>query len=874
MGMKRIAWAGGLIAALLSTVNGQQAPKPDFDTATLAWDRGDYVAALGGYKALLAAPGGEKWLEAIALQTGELFQTREVTADGANPRFSPDGRLVAYETGSGPARVTRIVEAAADMRVIAEVKGHSLAFLPQGDRVVYLKVQPADELSQAQAALENAGQTPARFAVQQQLNWLLLRHVDIVTRSLSTGQERVCPTDGLLKAAVAPSADGRMIYVTGAREDDPSRSDIYGVAVDCDHPVAVTKEPGYKSGIVVDPKGAFLLYAPVTTNPFARPAATSGSGTSGGGRGGQGGGGRAGGGFGQGGSFAVLDLKTGAATVVTGFSPVLSADGSTLAYISRSGDETSVMAGLPGGPASAVKKTRDRLAAIAVSPDGSRIAYQAMPKDDWEIFVVNRDGSNDTRVTREIQHDVSPRFLTNGLLIAATGEPRHLRSSLYDLQTLARTRLFHNNTVRTIAPEYAWTASADGRQLLITAERDGDTVSPNRGIYLVSLDRKVTVPEVQARIDTSLAAEKALRAKGERMFRPILADVKRAIAEVSTPRIYGYEAALFNFDSKHISKPGNKQAAEYLFNTYRSFGYEPQYQWFEPRGALGGKSANVIATLRGTESPGLVYVVSSHYDSNASGPGADDDSSATAALLEAARVLAKRPMPATIVFASFTGEESGLLGSREFVRQAQENGLRIVGALNNDMIGWANDYRLDNTIRYSNAGIRDVQHAASFLTRLITYDARYFKATDAASYYEAYGDIVGGIGSYPVLGNPHYHQPTDLLETVNHELVAETSKVTVASIMLLASSPSPVKDLKVAPAAGGMTKATWTASLEEKVRAYIVAWGPPEAPLRNTMRVSTPEATIASAAPGMLISVKAVNARGMEGWDWARAVIK
>ena len=37
--------------------------------------------------------------------------------------------------------------------------------------------------------------------------------------------------------------------------------------------------------------------------------------------------------------------------------------------------------------------------------------------------------------------------------------------------------------------------------------------------------------------------------------------------------------------------------------------------------------------------------------------------------------------------------------------------MRIVGALNNDMIGWANDHRLDNTIRYSNAGIRDVQHA-------------------------------------------------------------------------------------------------------------------------------------------------------------------
>jgi Tol biopolymer transport system component len=883
MRTRRIAWTGGVIAALLATVSGQQAPKPDIETAALAWDRGDYAAALTAYKTLLAAPGGEQWLETIALQTGELFQTREITTDGANPRFSPDGRFVSYEAGSGTSRHTHVAEPGAGMRLAAEVKGHSLGFLPQGDRVVYLKLQPSEELTRAQALLDEAGQTPARFGAQQRLNWLLYKHVDIVTRSLSTGQERVCPTDGLLKSAVVPSADGRLIYVTGAREDDPSRSDIYSVAIDCDHPVAVTKEPGYKAGVVVDPRGAVLLYGTLGTNPFAKPAAAAagdGAAAAGGrgggaGAGGQGGGGgRGAGGFGQSGSFVVLDLKTGAASVVTGASPALSADGSTLAYVARSADGTSVMAGPPGAPAAVVKTTRERLGAIAVSPDGSRIAFQAMPKDDWEIFVVGRDGSNETRVTREIQHDVAPRFVTNSLLIAATGEPRHLRSSLYDLQTLRRTRLFHNNTVRTIAPEYAWLPSGDGRQVLVTAERDGDTVSPERGIYLVSLDARVTVPEVLARIDASLAAEKALRARGGRMFRPILAAVKRALADVSTSRIYSYEKALFDFDSKHISKPGNQAAGEYLFNTYRSFGYEPEYQWFEPRGALGGKSANVIATLRGTERPEIVYVVSSHYDSNASGPGADDDSSATAALLEAARVLAKRPMPATIIFASFTGEESGLLGSREFVRRAQESGMRIVGALNNDMIGWANDHRLDNTIRYSNPGIRDVQHAASFLTKLITYDARYFKSTDAASFHEAYGDIVGGIGSYPVLGNPHYHQPTDLLETVNHELVAETSKVTVASVMLLASSPSRVTNLKVAGPAGGPVSVTWAASPEKSVNGYVVAWGPADAPLRNTLRVIKPAAALAGAAPGMVVSVKAVNARGLEGWDWARTAIK
>ena len=134
-------------------------------------------------------------------------------------------------------------------------------------------------------------------------------------------------------------------------------------------------------------------------------------------------------------------------------------------------------------------------------------------------------------------------------------------------------------------------------------------------------------------------------------------------------------------------------------------------------------------------------------------------------------------MPATIIFASFTGEEAGLLGSREFVRRAVQDKLKIVGALNNDMIGWANDDRLDNTIRYSNPGIRDVQHGAAIeFTNLITYDALYYKSTDAAAYYEAYGDIVGGIGSYPVLGNPHYHQPHDLLGDINHQLVAEVGE--------------------------------------------------------------------------------------------------
>jgi Zn-dependent M28 family amino/carboxypeptidase len=84
---------------------------------------------------------------------------------------------------------------------------------------------------------------------------------------------------------------------------------------------------------------------------------------------------------------------------------------------------------------------------------------------------------------------------------------------------------------------------------------------------------------------------------------------------------------------------------------------------------------------------------------------------------------------------SFTGEEAGLLGSREFVTRAKANKWKIAGALNNDMIGWAADSsQLNNTIRYSNPGIRDIQHGASFLfTDLVLFDAKYYKSTDAAA---------------------------------------------------------------------------------------------------------------------------------------------
>jgi len=93
-----------------------------------------------------------------------------------------------WRTKQAPARpASRASLSRANMRVAADVKGHSLSFLPQGDRVVYLKILPSEELTEAQAELEKAGQR-RRVSPPAALNWLLYKHVEIVTRSLSTGR--------------------------------------------------------------------------------------------------------------------------------------------------------------------------------------------------------------------------------------------------------------------------------------------------------------------------------------------------------------------------------------------------------------------------------------------------------------------------------------------------------------------------------------------------------------------------------------------------------------------------------------------------------------------------------------------------------------
>jgi hypothetical protein len=91
--------------------------------------------------------------------------------------------------------------------------------------------------------------------------------------------------------------------------------------------------------------------------------------------------------------------------------------------------------------------------------------------------------------------------------------------------------------------------------------------------------------------------------------------------------------------------------------------------------------------------------------------------------------------------------------------------------------------------------------------------------------------------------------------------------------MLLASSPSRITGLQ-ATASGAAVTASWTPSPETGITGYLVTWGTAENPAQHMLRVAAPKATLAGAAKGAIVQVKAVNAKGLEGWDAAKTIAR
>lgn len=139
-------------------------------------------------------------------------------------------------------------------------------------------------------------------------------------------------------------------------------------------------------------------------------------------------------------------------------------------------------------------------------------------------------------------------------------------------------------------------------------------------------------------------------------------------------------------------------AADYLEGQMRAAGYTPERQTYTLGGhaadALAGVTAdNLVAELPGTQRPDEVLVVGAHYDSIMGSPGADDNASGVAALLELARLFQERPQPRTVRFVAFANEEppyflSEDMGSAAYATAARERGDALVAMMALDGIAY------------------------------------------------------------------------------------------------------------------------------------------------------------------------------------------
>lgn len=286
---------------------------------------------------------------------------------------------------------------------------------------------------------------------------------------------------------------------------------------------------------------------------------------------------------------------------------------------------------------------------------------------------------------------------------------------------------------------------------------------------------------------------------------------------------------------------------------------------------------NVLATLPGSQpqSADRIYIVSGHYDSICSdgsdftcdAPGADDDASGVAAVLELARVMSKHKFDATIVFMAVAGEEQGLLGSAYQAKKSRERGDNIEGMLTNDIIG--NSLSAD--------GVRDRKHVRLFsenvpmnetpeqaeirkrvgnehdsqarqLARAIDRECdRYVSGFDVVLINRLDRFLRGGDHkSYALAGYPgvrftemnedyrHQHQNVriengvqygDLPEFVDYDYIADVARVNAAGLATLARAPAPPKNVRVITAKLTTdTTLRWDANTEPDHAGYVIVW--------------------------------------------------
>jgi hypothetical protein len=423
-----------------------------------------------------------------------------------------------------------------------------------------------------------------------------------------------------------------------------------------------------------------------------------------------------------------------------------------------------------------------------------------------------------------------------------------------------------------------------------TSPRPGPT---RRAVLLSTAAAAVGLPllhSAPAAADTPTGPGRPERAqRPDRELRRLLREIDPDRIEASITRLVGF-GTRNTLSSQDDPVRGIGAARDWIFaemqaSAARSGGrMTVQKQAFTQTTGLPAPTVitNVITTLRGSTSPDRVYVVTGHYDSRITdvfdvtgdAPGADDDASGTAAVLELVRVFATRPTDATIMFVAVAGEEQGTFGSAFLAAQLKAAGTDIQGMFSNDIIGASNardGSRPDpRTVRLFVEGVPTSETArqtairqavggeddgpsrelARFVTsvaanddtgmdvRVIWRRDRFLRGSDHLPFLQQ-GYPAGRL-TEPRENFNHEHQDVrvengvqfgDLLEFVDFDYTARVTRVNAATLWSLAQGPGTPKDvIIVATTLTNQTTLHWTRGSEPDLAGYEVLWRETTAP--------------------------------------------
>ena len=252
--------------------------------------------------------------------------------------------------------------------------------------------------------------------------------------------------------------------------------------------------------------------------------------------------------------------------------------------------------------------------------------------------------------------------------------------------------------------------------------------------------------------------------------------VAALVRQVSAGRWFANVSTLAEFSRSSFNTAQLDAAREHIATQFASLGLavsEPQFEFTSGTTVI---ARNVIGRWQGAITPDDWIVVGGHYDSRQSqlsnpngAPGADDNASGCAGVMEAARVLVKGRPASTILFMCYAGEEQGLHGSQAHVTQLANAGelTRVRRMANMDMIGWSASadlgVLLGTTAPVSNDGVLQemVAAAQNYVPGLNVTTTRSTCCSDHMPYLNAGRPAVFSIHRGSASAYPHYHSTTD-----------------------------------------------------------------------------------------------------------------